>query len=61
MDRKLKNTLILIGILILIVIGGSVFIFVLQQGKIDERKKTLNTLNLNAYNTEELTTQLNTL
>lgn len=61
MDRKLKNTIILIGILILIVIGGSIFTFVLQKGKIDERKKTLNTLNLNAYNTEELMTQLNTL
>ncbi|MDA3859744.1 MAG: hypothetical protein PF445_00820 [Melioribacteraceae bacterium] len=61
MDRKLKNTVILITLLLLIIISGSVFTFVLQKDDIDSRKKRLNDLNLNAYNTNELMDQLNTL
>ncbi len=61
MDRKLKNTLILIVLLLIIIIAGSVFTFVFQKSKLDEKKKRLNELNLNAYNTEELVEQLNTL
>ena len=61
MDRKLKNTIILIGILILIVVIGGIFTFVFQKGKIDNRKDTVSTLNRNAHNTEELMEQLNTL
>jgi len=61
MDRKVKNTIILFGILILIVVVGGIFTFVLQKGKINSRKETVSTLNLNAYNTEELIAQLNTL
>ncbi len=61
MDRKLKNTVILIVLLLLTSIGGSIFTFVFQKGDIDEQKKRLNDLNLNAYNTEELVEQLNTL
>ena len=38
MDRKLKNTLILVGILIAIVVAGGIFTFVFQKGKIDDRK-----------------------
>jgi len=61
MDRKLKNTIILIGILILIVVIGGIFTFVFQKGEIDNRKDTVSTLNRNAHNTEELMEQLNTL
>lgn len=61
MDRKLKNTLILAVLLIIVIVVGSVFTFVFQKGDIDSRKKRLNELNLNAYNTDELIEQLNTL
>ncbi len=61
MNRKLKNTLILIALLLIIVVAGSLFTFLGQKVNIDERKKKLNDLNLNAYNTEELMEQLNTL
>ena len=61
MNRKLKNTLILIVLLLIIVVAGTVFTFFSQQSDIDSRKKKLNDLNLNAYNTEELVEQLNTL
>ena len=61
MNRKLKNTLILIVLLLIIVVAGIVFTFFSQQSDIDSRKKKLNDLNLNAYNTEELLEQLNTL
>ena len=61
MDRKLKNTLILIALLLLIIIAGSVFTFVFQKSDIDDRKKQLNQLNLNAYDTDELVEQLKTL
>ncbi len=61
MDRKLKNTLILIALLLLIIVAGSVFVIVFQKNDIDERKKKLNDLTLTAYNTDELVEQLNTL
>jgi len=61
MNRKLKNTLILVALLLIIIIGGSLYTFLSQNSDIDERKKKLNNLNLNAYNTEELIEQLNTL
>jgi hypothetical protein len=61
MDRKLKNTLILTVLLLIVIVIGSVFTFVFQKGDIDSRKKRLNELNLNAYNTDELIEQLNTL
>lgn len=61
MNRKLKNTLALIAILLLIVIGGSIFSFVVQKGKIDNKKKELNSLNANTTNTEELIAKLDNL
>jgi Tfp pilus assembly protein PilO len=61
MNRKLKNTLMLIVLLLIIVSVGGIYSYVYQKGKIDKRKKRLNELNLNAYNTEELIAQLNNL
>lgn len=64
MDRKLKNTVILIALLLLIIVVGSILTFVMQEGDIDLKKKRINELNLNAlnaYNTVELNEQLNTL
>ncbi len=64
MDRKLKNTVILIVLLLLIILVGSIMVFVIQKSEIDSKKKRINELNLNAlnaYNTDELMNQLNTL
>jgi len=64
MDRKTKNTIILIALLLFISVVGSVFTFFIQNGDIDLRKKRINELNLNAqnaYSTQELIVQLNTL
>ena len=61
MDRKLKNTLILLAILVAIIIGGSAFTFFYQEGKIEEKEEELESLNLNAYDTKELLAQLNDL
>ncbi len=61
MDRKLKNTIALIILLLLIVIAGSIILFAFQKSDIDQRKKRLNELSLNAKNTEELEEQLNIL
>ena len=61
MDRKIISTLILVIILLLIVVGGSLFSFVHQSGIIDEKEQKLKSLNLNAYNTEDLLDQLRQL
>ena len=61
MDRKLKNTLVLLALLLIIIIAGSLVTFLWQQDDIDKRKKKLNDLSLNAYDSEELLEQLNTL
>ncbi len=61
MNRKIINTLALVAILLLIIIGGSIFSFVVQKGKIDKKTKELNSLNANTSNTEELLTKLDNL
>lgn len=61
MNRKIINTLALVAILLLIIIGGSIFSFVVQKGKIEEKTKELNSLNANTSNTEELLTKLDNL
>jgi len=61
MDRKLKNTLVLLALLLIIIVAGSLVTYWWQQSDIDERKKKLNDLSLNAYDSEELLEQLNTL
>ncbi len=58
MDRKLKNTLALLAIFILILAGGLVYTYVFQKNTITEKEKRIKDLNLNSYNTEELQNQL---
>ncbi len=58
MDRKLKNTVILLAILVAIILGGSAFTFFYQEGKISDKNDELKALNLNAYDTAELLAQL---
>ena len=57
MNRKLKSTLGLIGLLIFIVVAGGIYIFVFQKGKIEDMKAELKKLKANDYNTEQLTAQ----
>ncbi len=58
MSRKLKNTLGLVGILVLIVLFGGLVSFVYQKGKIDKYTKELEKLKKSGYNTEELKVRL---
>jgi hypothetical protein len=57
MNRKLKSTFGLIGLLLVIVLAGGIYIFVVQQGKLTERKEKLEELKAYDYNTEQLTLQ----
>jgi hypothetical protein len=57
MDRKLKSTLGLIGLLVFILVAGGSYIFISQNGKISEKKNKLEELKANDYNTEQLTKQ----
>ncbi|WKZ69050.1 MAG: hypothetical protein QY331_13905 [Melioribacteraceae bacterium] len=61
MDRKTKNTILLAVILLVIVLIGGVYTFVIQNGKIDDKNEKLKEINLNAYNTDDLIDQLLTL
>jgi hypothetical protein len=61
MDRKLKNTVILLVIFLVVIALSAVYIFIIQKGKIEDRQKRIQELSLNSYNTEELLEQLNAL
>lgn len=57
MNRKIKNTLVLLGLLIIILLAGGIFIFGIQRGKISDRKEKLKDLKANEYNREQLMQQ----
>ena len=57
MNRKVKSTLGLAALLIIILVGGGVYIFIFQNGKIKDMKAELKKLKANGYNTEQLTAQ----
>lgn len=61
MNRKLKNTLALVGILLIIVVIGGVFGFIYQKGKIKDYNSQITKLKNSGYNTEELVAKLNDL
>jgi|GEM_PF-252175 len=61
MNRKLKSTLGLLALLILILVAGGVYIFIIQRGSINENQAELKKLKANDYNTEQLTAQYNEL
>ena len=54
MNKKIRSTLGLLGLLLLILIAGGIYIFVFQQGKISEKEEKLEELNANVYDPEEL-------
>jgi len=57
MNRKLKNTLALVGLLILIIVVGGAFIFIYQHGTIKADQEKLQELKSNHYNTGLLNKQ----
>lgn len=57
MNRKLKSTLSLVGLLLLIVVVSGVYVFVFQRGKLNEKKNKLEELKANNYNPDQLTLQ----
>ncbi len=57
MNRKLKNTLALVGLLAFILIAGGVYILIFQRGDLSAREEKLRELKANDYNTEQLTLQ----
>lgn len=61
MNRKLRNTLGLVGILVFLLVAGGVYIFVFQRGKLNERRIKLRDLESINYNTDQLSIQLRTL
>ncbi len=61
MNRKLKNTLVLVGLLILILGVGGAYTFILQRGKINNAKQKIKELDKTHYNTGALKSQYNDL
>ena len=54
MNKKIRSTLGLLGLLLLILIAGGIYIFAFQQGSISEKEEKLEELNANVYDPEEL-------
>ena len=57
MNRKLKNTLALVGLLIFIILTGGAYILIFQRGELSAKEEKLRELKANDYNTEQLTLQ----
>ncbi len=54
MNKKIRSTLGLLGLLLLILIAGGIYIFVFQQGSISDKEEKLEELRANVYDPEEL-------
>ncbi|NWF89522.1 MAG: hypothetical protein HXY50_08680 [Ignavibacteriaceae bacterium] len=57
MNRKLKNTLALVGLLIFIIVVGGAYILFFQRSELSAKEDKLRELKANDYNTEQLTLQ----
>jgi len=57
MNKKLISTLSVLALLIIILVAGGIYIFVVQQGDLSERQDKLVELNKNVYDPEELNTR----
>lgn len=56
MNRKLKNTLGLVGLLLLILLAGGIYIFVFQKGEIKDKTARIKELRAYDYNSDQLQT-----
>lgn len=54
MNKKLRSTLSLLGLLLIIVIIGGIYIFMFQRSDLNEKKEKLKELNANSYDPVEL-------
>ena len=54
MNKKLISTLSVLALLIIIIVAGGIYIFVIQKGDISERQEKLAELNKNVYDPVEL-------
>jgi hypothetical protein len=54
MNKKLISTLSVLALLIIILVAGGIYIFVMQRGDLSERQEKLAELNKNVYDPEEL-------
>lgn len=54
MNKKLRSTLVLLILLILVLVAGGIYIFAIQGSEIDEKKEQLKELNANAIDPMEL-------
>jgi hypothetical protein len=54
MNRKLRNTLGLLGLMVILLLIGGIYIFVFQRGKLNEKKIKLRELESVNYNTDQL-------
>jgi hypothetical protein len=57
MNRKLKSTLGLVALLILILIVGGAYILIFQRGDLNERRSKLEEMKAHSYNTADLEAQ----
>jgi hypothetical protein len=57
MNRKIRNTVVLVVLLLFILLAGGIYIFGIQKGKLDDRKKKLAELNSQDLNTAKLMQQ----
>lgn len=57
MNKKLRSTLGLVSLLMLIAVASGIYIFFIQGGKLNEKSSKLEELKANDYNTEQLTLQ----
>jgi len=61
MNRKIKNTLVLVVLLLFILAAGGAFIFFVQNNSIEAKNTQLATIKANNYDPEMLTNQYQTL
>lgn len=54
MNKKLRSTLGLLGLLLLIVLIGAIYIFMFQRSNLNDKKEKLKELNANSYDPVEL-------
>ena len=54
MNKKLRSTLSLLGLLLLIVLIGGIYIFMFQRSDLNDKKEKLNEMNANSYAPVEL-------
>jgi hypothetical protein len=57
MNRKTKNTLALVGLLILLLLFGGLYMLIFQRGTLKDDRNKLESLKTNHYNTDQLNLQ----